>query len=311
MVFNNMSDESNCPGWLTATITLDPVLEESVVDFLVGAMGGGVEQSVDDGGRSSVLNVYFEEKDLDEEAQVILQKKVEAQLQELATIFEVAVPDVSWGRIQDQDWSSNWKVHFTPFSITKGLTIVPTWEQYQPAPDERVIIMDPGMAFGTGHHATTSMSLNCIRQVMEKSSTPVTLLDVGCGTGILGMGAALFGATEVLGIDNDPEAVQVARENIDLNPGAAAMTVAQTPLKDIVPSYDCIVANIIHDVLLTMQGEFYRLLRDEGYLILSGILKGEQENNIIQQFEKTGFILHTREQQEEWAALHFKKQPKA
>ena len=306
-----MSEESNCHGWVTASITLDPVLEESVVDFLVGAMGGGVEQSVDDAGRWSVLNVYFEEKDLDEEAKAALQKKVEAQLQELAAIFEVASPDVSWGYIQDQDWSSNWKVHFTPFSITEGLTIVPTWEQYQPAAGERVIIMDPGMAFGTGHHATTSMSLNCIRQVMEKSSSPVTLLDVGCGTGILGMGAALFGATEVLGIDNDPDAVQVAKENIGLNPGAAAMEVAQTPLQDIATPYDCIVANIIHDVLITMQADFYRLLRDDGDLILSGILHGEQEENIIRQFEKRGFTLHAREQEEEWAALHFKKQSKA
>ena len=306
-----MSEESNCPGWITASITLDPVLEESVVDFLVGAMGGGVEQSVDDAGHSSVLNVYFEEKDLDDGALAALQKTVEAQLQELAAIFAVAVPNISWSRIQDQDWSSNWKVHFTPFSITEGLTIVPTWEQYQPAPDERVIIMDPGMAFGTGHHATTSMSLNCIRQVMEKSSSPVVLLDVGCGTGILGMGAALFGAAEVLGIDNDPDAVQVAKENIGLNPGAAAMEVAQTPLQEIAATYDCIVANIIHDVLLTMRADFYRLLRSGGDLILSGILHGEQEKNIIKQFEKTGFTLHTREQQEEWAALHFKKQVKA
>lgn len=303
-----MSEQSNCPGWITASVILDPVLEESVVDFLVGAMGGGVEQSVDDAGCSSALNVYFEEKDLDEGAQAALQKKVEDQLQELAAIFDVAAPKVSWGRIEDQDWSSNWKVHFTPFSITEGLTIVPTWEQYQPAADEQVIIMDPGMAFGTGHHATTSMSLNCIRQVMEKRSAPVALLDVGCGTGILGMGAALFGAVEVLGIDNDPEAVQVARENIGLNPEAAVMEVAQTPLQEIVSTYDCIVANIIHDVLLSMQGDFHRLLRDGGDLILSGILHGDQENNIIEKFEKNGFTLHGREQLEEWAAVHFKKQ---
>ncbi len=302
-----MKEESNTQYWLTARITLNPILEEAVVDFLVGVMAGAVEQTVDDNNQDFTLNVYFEEKNQDKQERASLQTKVEHQLAELADIFQVATPEISWDLIEDQDWSSNWKVHFKPFTITRGLTIVPTWEEYQPGKNEQVITMDPGMAFGTGHHATTSMSLNFLREVVTNSGGDISVLDVGCGTGILGMGAALFGATKVLGIDNDPEAVRVAIENVALNAGAGSMEVVQTPLQDLEESFDCIVANIIHDVLLTMREDFYRLLHGSGDLILSGILHGEQERNIIKQFEGAGFVLLANEHQEEWAALHLRK----
>ena len=285
MATENMKEENESLCWLTATIILNPILEEAVVDFLVGVMAGAVEQTVNDKNQDLTLNVYFEEKDQSKQLRANLQAKVEQQLSELADIFRVEIPEISWDLIEDQDWSSNWKVHFKPFTITRGLTIVPTWEEYQPEENEQVIIMDPGMAFGTGHHATTSMSLDLLRKVVTSSGGDISVLDVGCGTGILGMGAALFGADKALGIDNDPEAVRVAIENVALNEGAASMEVTQTPLQDLKESFGCIVANIIHDVLLTMKDDFYRLLPQNGDLILSGILHGEQEQNIIKQFE--------------------------
>ncbi len=307
MATENMKEENESLCWLTATIILNPILEEAVVDFLVGVMAGAVEQTVNDKNQDLTLNVYFEEKDQSKQLRANLQAKVEQQLSELADIFRVEIPEISWDLIEDQDWSSNWKVHFKPFTITRGLTIVPTWEEYQPEENEQVIIMDPGMAFGTGHHATTSMSLDLLRKVVTSSGGDISVLDVGCGTGILGMGAALFGADKVLGIDNDPEAVRVAIENVALNEGAASMEVTQTPLQDLKESFGCIVANIIHDVLLTMKDDFYRLLPQNGDLILSGILHGEQEQNIIKQFEGAGFVFLAKEQLEEWAALHLRK----
>lgn len=303
-----MSNKTNPSPWLAAHIKLNPVLEEALVDFLVGVMGGAVEQSVDYESSDLPLTVYFEEKDLDKQSSLALQNKLEKQLAILAEIFEVSIPEISWELIPDQDWSSNWKKHFKPFSITKGLTIVPTWEHYQPKENEQVITMDPGMAFGTGHHATTSLSLDLLRQIMSNAQKDLNVLDVGCGTGILGMGAALFGAAKVLGIDNDPEAVRVATENVDLNACGAVMEVSLTPLAQLEQSFDCIVANIIHDVLISMIGDFRRLLVQNGDLVLSGILHGKQEKNIIQRFEESGFNLIKSEQQKEWAALHFKKE---
>lgn len=302
-----MGNHRNKSFWLKACIETDPILEDALIDYLVGVMGASVEQSVDTGDSSNLcLNAYLKEKDPDAETQKTLQSKLASHLKELAVIFHVKQPNLSWEHIEDQDWSSNWKVHFKPFTITKGLVIAPTWEEYTATSDEEVIVMDPGMAFGTGHHATTSLSLDFIRQILTVNNAQ-SVLDVGTGTAILGMGAALFGAARVVGIDNDPEAVRVATENVRLNRLDSVMEVLHTPLQQIDERFDLIVANIIHDVLLTMVVDFNTLLAQKGNLLLSGILQGEQEKNIIRVFTESGFTFIEKKLQEEWAALHFTK----
>ena len=301
-----MTQQENSPFWLTARIEIDPILEEATVDYLVGVMGAGVEQSVDTEGPPLCLNVYLEEKNPDEQTQQELQHKITTHLMELTTIFKVKPADISWKLIADQDWSSNWKVHFKPFAITDGLIIAPTWEEYTAEVGEQVIVMDPGMAFGTGHHATTSLSLDFIRQILSKDKE-YRVLDVGTGTGILGMGAALFGATRVLGIDNDPEAVRAAAANVTLNKLNSVMEVSLEPLQQVDECFDLIVANIVHDVLITMNAAFNALLESGGDLVLSGILHGEQEKNIISEFQGNGFRFEEKKQLKEWTALHFTK----
>ncbi|MEN8200865.1 MAG: 50S ribosomal protein L11 methyltransferase, partial [Thermodesulfobacteriota bacterium] len=235
-----------------------------------------------------------------------LQAKVEARFEELASIFQVEQPRLNWERLDDQDWSSSWKEHFRPFAITDGLVIAPTWEEYQAGEGEQLLVMDPGMAFGTGHHATTSLSLHCIRELLAKTPQ-ASVLDVGTGTGILGMGAALFGAGRVMGIDNDPEAVRAARENVELNGLEDRMEVSLTPLHELQESFELIAANIIHDVLITMVDDLWRLTKAGGHLVLSGILGGEQEKNIIRVFAEKGFFYSETARKEEWVALHFSK----
>lgn len=184
--------------------------------------------------------------------------------------------------------------------------IAPTWEEYHPREGERVIVMDPGMAFGTGHHGTTALSLTFVRELVA-SGRVRSVLDVGTGTGILAMGAALFGASRVLAVDNDPEAVRAARENVALNGLEKVVEVAATPLEQIEERFDCIVANIIHDVLLTMAADFSGLLNSPGELVLSGLLHGEQEQSILRAFSSHGFHLQERAQREEWAALRLER----
>lgn len=302
-----MGNQQNKSFWLKACIETDPILEDALIDYLVGVLGASVEHSVDTGNSSNLcLNVYLKEKNPDPETQKTLQSKLATHLEELAVIFHVKQPQLSWEYIEDQDWSSNWKVHFKPFTITKGLVITPTWEEYTATSGEQVIVMDPGMAFGTGHHATTSLSLDLIRQIFTAHKDQ-SVLDVGTGTAILGMGAALFGATRVVGIDNDPEAVRVAIENVRLNRLNSIMEISQTPLQQMDDQFDLIVANIIHDVLLTMAQDFNTLLAQKGNLILSGILRGEQEENIIRVFTDSGFTFVRKKLLEEWATLHFTK----
>ncbi len=309
MAQNESTPESapeNTPYWLKAHVKIQPIMEAAVLDFLVGVMGAGVEQAVDTDEPDLCLNVFLEEKSPGEQSRQDLQNKIERHLTELANIFQVKPPQISWDLLENQDWSSSWKVHFKPFAITPGLVIAPTWEKYTAEKGEEVIVMDPGMAFGTGHHATTSLSLDYIRQILSTNGKS-SVLDVGTGTGILGMGAALFGATRVLGIDNDAEAVRVAIENVLLNNLSSTMEVALTPLQEIEERFSLVVANIIHDVLITMNSDFNKLLEKNGSLVLSGILHGEQEQNILKLFEKSGFTLEGRAQQEEWAALHLRK----
>lgn len=299
-----MKQNINRSFWLKASIDIDPSLEDALTDYLVGVMGASVEQSVDTSGPALCLNAYLKEKNPDILMQQQLRGKLETHLKELAAIFQVEEARISWEQIEDQDWSSNWKVHFKPFTITEGLVIVPTWEEYTVKNNEQVIVMDPGMAFGTGHHATTNLSLDFIRKILAANKEQ-HVLDVGTGTAILGMGAVLFGASRVLGIDNDPEAVRIATENVILNKMDSVMKVSLDPLRQIDEQFDLIVANIIHDVLITMTAAFKNLLTQGGNLILSGILHGEQEKNIIRVFTDCGFPLVEKKQQEEWTALHF------
>jgi len=269
-------------------------------------MGASVEQSIDTTNADLELNIYFEEKHHDEEKRLILKNSLKKHLMELADLFNVKHPAITWKLIPDQDWSNNWKVYFRPFAIIPGLIIAPTWEPYRAKKGELVITLDPGMAFGTGHHATTSLALGYIRKILN-SAPDLSVLDVGCGTGILGMAAALFGSSQVLGIDNDFVAVQVATENVALNNQEKNMQVAITPLQELHKPVNCIVANIIYDVLVSMDNDFYRLLTPGGHLILSGILHGLQEANIIAAFAKAGLSLQESTLKEEWAALYFTK----
>lgn len=161
--------ESECgPCWLKATILLEPILEEAVSDYLVGVLGAGVEQAAESVGSLLCLNVFMEEKNLDEGQRQELQDKVDKQLLEFAAIYQVSPPQISWERIEDQDWSSNWKIHFRPFSIIPGLVIVPTWEEYKRKEGEQLIVLDPGMAFGTGHHGTTALSLALCKKLFPR-----------------------------------------------------------------------------------------------------------------------------------------------
>lgn len=292
--------------WLKVSITTDPILINAIEDFLVGITGSGVELAVDQPGNEATINVWFDKSQKEQAETDIILQQLSAYLQELAEIFEVAAPSIESTFIEDEDWSATWKVHFKPFAIIPGLIIAPTWEPYDAREQEQVIIMDPGMAFGTGHHATTSLSLQLLQEALAGRANS-SVLDVGTGTGILGMSAALFGASRVLAIDNDPEAVNAARENCARNNLQQIMTVEATPLASLSAPFSLVIANIVHDVLLELAPDLGRLTADNGQLILSGILAGPQVTSIISCFTNVGFSLSRQEQKKEWTAILFAK----
>ncbi len=293
--------------WLKITIKTDPLLVESISDFLVGVIEAGVETGARDELSFGTVNGYLQKANLTQEEVDDILVQVSSYLDELAAIFNVPKPVLSSVMIDEEDWGRNWKEHFKPFAIVPGLVIAPTWEEYRPAAGEVVITMDPGMAFGTGHHATTSLSLDFIQETLAGNGGQ-RLLDVGTGTGILGMAARLFGASDVLGLDNDPEAVSAAEENVRRNSLQDHMRISLAALASLEEPYEVVVANIVHDVLISMASDLTRLTIEGGTLILSGILAGEQVANIIAVFTAKGFQLSGQKSRQEWAALRFRKE---
>ena len=292
--------------WLQVTVTADPALIESISDFLIGVLDAGVEAAAIDEPDYGTINGYIQDPDPDPKEVERILDQLSAYLDELKDIFKVPAPKLMSKIIEDEDWGKNWKKHFKPFAIVPGLVIVPTWEEYTPKEDESIITMDPGMAFGTGHHATTSLTLEFIRESLSESSDK-TVLDVGTGTGILGMAAVLFDADKVRATDNDPEAVKAAKENVVFNGMQDKMDVSLDTLDEITESYDVVVANIVHDVLISMADDLVRLTAEGGSLVLSGLLAEKQLGNINRIFSEKGLSPVGEKIRDEWSAIRFIK----
>ena len=177
--------------------------------------------------------------------------------------------------VRNEDWANNWKVHFKPVRIGERLVIKPTWEEYRELPGDLVIQIDPGMAFGTGAHPTTRMCLESLERICFNENggkLPEAVLDVGTGSGVLSIAAALMGATIIDAVDIDPEAVRVTRENLELNKVAALVAVSTTDLADLEAGYGVVVANILAEELVRLAEQLIARVAPGGWLILSGIL---------------------------------------
>jgi ribosomal protein L11 methyltransferase len=211
--------------------------------------------------------------------------------------------------ILEEDWGEKWKSFFTSFQITPTLIIKPSWEQATVQDQEEsrgsfVIEMDPGLAFGTGHHASTRLALLLLDELFQgKGKQLEIILDVGTGSGILAMACGLFGAKEVLALDNDPDAVEAARQNIFRNRLEGRITVSGRKISSVKAGFDLAVANITHDILADLAKLLTGLIKPQGFLILSGILKGEQEHSIGEIYAKHDFVCIKNVTKDEWAAL--------
>ncbi len=209
----------------------------------------------------------------------------------------------------EEDWAEAWKAHFKPLKLTDHLVIRPPWEEYAAQPGETVITIYPGMAFGTGRHASTLLCLRALEQVWEArppgAGSPWQVLDVGTGTGILALTAARYGA-EVLAIDLDPEAVAAALENVRLNDLMDRVWVEETPLTSLRQQFGLILANITAPDLLQLAESLTARLLSDGVLIISGFLT-EDAVRLADRYEglglrQTGLLTH-----EDWSALIFRR----
>ncbi|MBU5612081.1 50S ribosomal protein L11 methyltransferase [Geomonas azotofigens] len=209
--------------------------------------------------------------------------------------------------IKNEDWANNWKVHFKPVRIGNRLVIKPTWEEYQRVEGDLVIQIDPGMAFGTGAHPTTKMCLESLERIAfaaEGGKLPNPVLDVGTGSGVLSIAAALLGATEVTAVDIDPEAVRVTQENLELNGVDTVVKASTTDLSQLPGGYAVVVANILAEELVRLSDQLTSRVAPGGWLILSGILT-EKEEFVRAGFPALELVENPREL--EWSCLTLRK----
>ncbi|MCW0986913.1 MULTISPECIES: 50S ribosomal protein L11 methyltransferase [Streptococcus] len=304
--------------WQELTIMVSREAEEAVSNILIdlGSQGVAIDDSADYLGEAgpfgevlpqveqlnmvAITAYYPETANLE-----MIRQEVKERLVQLRDFgLEIGETQLTTQQLAEEDWADNWKKYFEPARITHDLTIVPSWTDYEVTTGEKIIKLDPGMAFGTGTHPTTKMSLFALEQVLRGGET---VLDVGTGSGVLSIASSLLGAKEIFAYDLDDVAVRVAQENIALNAGTENIHVAAGDLlKGVDIEADIIVANILADILVNLTDDAYRLLKDEGYLIMSGIIS-EKWNLVRESAEAAGFFLETHMIQGEWNACVFKK----
>jgi len=206
------------------------------------------------------------------------------------------------GPVRMEDWAENWKQNFTAFHVGDKLVVHPSWENYIPRGDEVVLEIDPGMAFGTGTHATTKLCLEMIAELLGRPDPPQTMLDVGTGSGILALGAAALGCPQIVANDIDPVACTVARENINKNNYMNRIEVSEQSLEMLPGQFDLIVANILAEENIRLKSAFLEHLRPGGWLVLSGILT-EKEALVRDGFADLPLKFFPSGYQGEWVCL--------
>ena len=316
-------------NWLEVSLTVDGELAESVADVLARFAPNGVmtEQGVrfvndeDEGTATGPITVraYLEVNDQLEETR----QKLEESLFYLGMITPVPTP--TYMQIADQNWMEAWKQHYKPILIGERLLILPAWLE-SPDPKRIPIKIDPGMAFGTGTHPTTQLCLELMELAFDdrpqttddgKSSAvrrlPSTVIDVGCGSGILSIAALKLGASKVLGVDIDMESVKNSRENADVNGVGEELLLGQGSVTEVLAGQfafktaPLVVANILAPVLIRLfDAGLADLIQPDGEIILSGILDHQAES-VIEAGQAKGLKRGEIRQMKDWVAISMKK----
>ncbi len=306
--------------WHEVSVTTNEAAADTVSDLLLGLGANGVElvdpeafrrvlaqnshlDYADEGfldqyGTDVVVRAYFQ----DGREVAALRQAVVSGIGEMAAWLDPAPGKVSVLLRDDAEWKDVWKEYYRPFAIAPGFVIKPSWEAYEAKPGETVIEMDPGMAFGTGTHETTRM---CARFAAEVVAPGDRVMDIGCGTAVLGIIAALKGARHVTAIDIDDAAVKTARENVARNGVEDRVAVVCGVLEDLAPSaHEVLLVNIIADVIISLAPLFGKYLVPGGRLVTSGIIH-ERMADVVAACEQNGFTLLSHEADGEWDAMVF------
>jgi ribosomal protein L11 methyltransferase len=294
--------------WIEVLIAAPPPQAEAVADFLVTLTGRGVETS-DESDWPGLAQVRgFMTAGADTPAQrAALERFVEGLR---AMGGEGGQDDGEGGGVvrldyrdlADQDWGQNWKKHFKPRALTPGLVVAPPWEPAAPEPGQTIIIIDPGQAFGTGQHESTLLCLKRVERMAGRDLLPDSMLDVGCGTGILALAYLLLGGAWALAVDIDPLAVEAARHNAALNGVAERITVSDRPLAEVQGRFGLITANLTAPDLKALAPQLAPLLQPGGELVAAGLLSSQVEE-VRRAFADQGLAVLEQDFLAGWASL--------
>lgn len=295
--------------WFRVAVVLPADLEEpligalgdvadrglEVVDIRAAALDSTLDSLPDDHAR---MSLFAREQELES-----VRASMASAVAFLATLGLglTAAPPVAAIPVEP-GWRDGWRAWFKASRVTERVVIRPSWEPWIPAPEDRVLDLDPGTAFGTGGHATTRLCLAEADRLIGRGDPVERVLDVGTGSGILAIACARLGAHEVIAIDNDPEAVLVARENAARNAVDDLVRVSEAPLGSIGGTFQLILANILAPTLLQLREALVARLAPGGRIVLSGVL-AEEGPAVRAGFEGAGLVFDRGGAEGEWVAL--------
>jgi ribosomal protein L11 methyltransferase len=304
--------------WLKIEIVAPVELMDAVVNFLTETGAQGVfqetngtlsQEECDEVQFRDAIKAYFLHDDASDQRIAAIQN----YLISLKKIFpDLPAPALTTEIISDPGWGEEWKKYFKPLKVSKHIIVKPTWEQYAPSKGDIVIDIDPGMAFGTGQHPSTRMCIEALEDIMTQNTSVQNCktLDVGCGTGILGIIAARLGALDVLCLDNDPKATNIAAENAAINLVSDRLHIVNQDALEIKEPRNLIMANLTSKLLLNLCPHLTQLLVPGGYIIISGIME-KDARDIEKSFSVPPLIQHRMLKEKEWVCYVLKKEAPA
>jgi ribosomal protein L11 methyltransferase len=257
-----------------------------------------VEEEIFNSGYDGVIiKTYItEERDVSDDIKLI-KEKIEG-LKEFGIDVGEAIVELS--QVDEEDWANEWKNYYKPTKIGEKIVVKPTWEDYEANDTDLIIELDPGMAFGTGTHETTSM---CIRELEKYVKPESKVFDIGCGSGILAIAAAKLGVKDVLAVDLDEVAVKVSKENIELNKVEGSVNALHGNLMEVVKDKaDIVVANIIADIIKILAKDIKQFMKDDAVFISSGIIHAKVDE-VKEALTQNGLEIVHVESLGEWNAI--------
>lgn len=231
--------------------------------------------------------------------------EIKQAIDNLAEFHDLGKNEITLTEVHEEDWATAWKQYYKPIHVTEKITIKPIWEEYEQKKDDEIIIeMDPGMAFGTGTHPTTVLSIQAIEKYLKPSDV---VIDVGSGSGVLSIAAAKLGAGKVYAFDLDEVAVKSSRTNVDVNKLSDKITVNQNDLlQGIDLNADMIVSNILAEIIVKFIDDAWKNLKRDGIFITSGIIK-HKEATVLEGLKNQGFDIVETVELEDWISIITKK----